>query len=107
MIEGAKTIYVSGPMTGHPDLNRGMFDLAAETLRRQGHTVITPFDKELDGLEYADALLADLHVIQNRAEILVLLPGWDKSLGAMVEATFANALKIEVWEMTADMVPLP
>lgn len=37
-------IYVSGPMTGHPDLNRPAFDAAAKRLREEGHFVINPHD---------------------------------------------------------------
>ena len=35
-------IYVSGPMTGHPALNRPAFDAAEKRLTVQGHFVINP-----------------------------------------------------------------
>lgn len=35
-------IYISGPMTGRPGLNRPAFDAGAERLREQGHFVINP-----------------------------------------------------------------
>lgn len=35
-------IYISGPMTGHPDHNAHAFDAAAKRLREQGHFVINP-----------------------------------------------------------------
>lgn len=35
-------IYISGPMTGKPRLNRHAFDAAAARLREQGHFVINP-----------------------------------------------------------------
>lgn len=37
-------IYISGPMTGHPDLNRPAFDAAAKRLRENGHFAINPHD---------------------------------------------------------------
>lgn len=37
-------IYISGRMTGHPDLNRPAFDAAEKRLREQGHFVINPHD---------------------------------------------------------------
>ena len=37
-------VYISGPMTGKPDLSRSAFDAAAERLREQGHFVINPHD---------------------------------------------------------------
>lgn len=35
-------VYLSGPMTGKPDLNRPAFDAAEGRLRKQGHFVINP-----------------------------------------------------------------
>ena len=35
-------VYCSGPMTGHPDLNRPAFDAAEKRLTAQGHFVINP-----------------------------------------------------------------
>ena len=35
-------IFVSGPMTGYPDLNRSEFDAAENRLTAQGHFVINP-----------------------------------------------------------------
>lgn len=35
-------IYISGPMTGHSDLNRPAFDAAEKRLTAQGHFVINP-----------------------------------------------------------------
>jgi hypothetical protein len=35
-------VYISGPMTGLPDLNRTAFDAAEKRLTAQGHFVINP-----------------------------------------------------------------
>ena len=35
-------VYISGPMTGVPDLNRPAFDAAEKRLTAQGHFVINP-----------------------------------------------------------------
>jgi hypothetical protein len=40
-------IYISGPMTGYPDLNFPAFHLAASVLRSEGFTVISPAEIEL------------------------------------------------------------
>ena len=37
-------IYISGPMTGHPDNNIHAFNASALLLRKQGHFVINPHD---------------------------------------------------------------
>lgn len=41
---GLMRIYISGPMTGKPDLNREAFYLAEVKLRNAWHFVINPFD---------------------------------------------------------------
>jgi len=38
------TIYLSGPMSGKPDLNRKLFDLYATTVKYLGHRPIIPHD---------------------------------------------------------------
>ena len=44
-----KTIYVSGPMSGLPDLNFPAFHAAAAELRALGHTVVNPAEKQSKG----------------------------------------------------------
>jgi len=37
-------IYIAGPITGRPDLNRAAFAAAATQLRKLGHDVVNPHD---------------------------------------------------------------
>lgn len=55
-------IFVSGPMTGYPDLNRPAFCAAVAKLRSEGHFVIDPFDiseqfGSLDDINYSFGIL--------------------------------------------------
>ena len=77
-------IYISGPMTGKPDLNEPLFRSTEERLRGMGHTVFNPCNlpKALSALGYRGAMQADLAWICEHADALVVLPGWD-SPGAL------------------------
>jgi hypothetical protein len=48
-VESVKKIYLSGPMTGLPDLNFPAFNAAASALRAKGLNVINPAEINIDG----------------------------------------------------------
>lgn len=83
--------YISGPMTGIEDFNRPMFDLTAERLRNLGHIVFNPSetfgrDTTLDKWRYMEIDLAAVRA----CDAVVLLPGWDRSEGALQEVQEAK-----------------
>lgn len=114
-------IYLAGPMRGLPNFNFPAFDHAAKALREIGHEVFSPadHDREINGERIADnptgnealavkkdgfdlrkALAADTQFICLEAEVIAMLPGWEKSLGAIAEHALAKALgkeKIMIW----------
>ena len=55
-------IYISGPMTGKPDLNEPLFRSTEERLREMGHTVFNPCNLPKT-LSYRTALKEDLRWI--------------------------------------------
>lgn len=100
------TYYLSGPMTGLPDLNYPAFRNAALELRALGHTVYNPadwerrdtlgsgqfrhveprkFDLALAFSDYCEFIIYD-------ADAVAVLPGWENSPGATAEAYLAWAL---------------
>jgi hypothetical protein len=104
-------IYVAGPMRGKPDFNFPAFDRAATFLRRLGHTVFNPADRDRDvlgdaykgdqaereaavkaGVDLREALAADLKWIAEEADGIWMLEGWEMSPGARAEHALATAL---------------
>lgn len=93
-------IYLSGPMTGLVDLNYPAFRAAAEHLRALGHEVYNPCeweDRYNAGVFNHRIAFADYCTyIAREAEAVVVLPGWENSLGAQAEVALARAIKTPV-----------
>jgi len=92
----AHRIYLSGPMTGLPDLNFPAFAAEAARLRAAGWDVVNP-------AEIAQASQADWHACMRndiaelvRCDSIALLPGWMNSQGAMLELQIAHRLGLKV-----------
>lgn len=101
-------IYLSGPMTGHPDWNYPAFHAAAERLRALGHIVYNPADstKNTETTTRAEFLRDDLVFFTGDnglngfapADAICLLPGWERSAGARMELHVALELGLTVFE---------
>lgn len=110
-------IYIAGPMRGKAKFNFPKFNKAAADLRKQGHVVFNPAEKDTKkygkkimdnprgsvfkatkehGFNIRHALAADTHWICLYADQLVMLPGWHKSKGAKAEHALAKALKLRI-----------
>jgi hypothetical protein len=115
-------LYIAGPMTGVPQFNVPLFDRVADELRAQKYDVVSP--AELDSpemraaaMQSADGALAplekatketwgqvlarDVRVLSDQGiEGIVLLPGWERSRGANLEATVGllNGLKFFLYD---------
>ena len=96
-------IYISGPMTGKPDLNEPLFRSTEERLRELGHTVFNPHNVQLQP-SYRDYLAVDLAWICENADALVVLPGWTDSPGSRVEGALADAIGIPRFTMSQLML---
>lgn len=97
-----KTIYLSGPMTGHPKFNYPLFNVVAAQLRAAGHTVYNPsefpHDGEHDTFPLRKAFAEYTKFICEEADTIVLLPGWEASLGVSAELALAKNCRLEVVE---------
>src|SRR3990167_2269033 len=102
-------------MRGFPQFNFPAFHTAAYTLRRQGHVVFSPAERDQDkhGKDFGknavlgeltetpefnlrDALHDDLSWITRQADALLMLKGWEKSYGAKAEHATAVALGLRI-----------
>lgn len=90
-------LYLSGPMTGIPDLNRPRFNHMALLLRRRGFEVVNP--PELDAKEHCgtweECLKRDLRFL-TECDAIATLPNWTKSRGANLEIHVGKALSYPV-----------
>lgn len=110
-------IYVAGPMRGYPEFNFPAFHAAADLLRKQGHEVFSPAEKDesIHGTDFSKqfktgsledatssgfnlrrALGDDTAWICAEGEGIYLLKGWDKSKGAIAEKALSEALGLEI-----------
>lgn len=91
-----KTVYLSGPMTGLPDLNFPAFHAAAADLRARGVHVINPAEINPDSqMSWEACMRADIRALCD-CDVLVLLPGWEKSKGAHLELHIAHRLGLSI-----------
>jgi hypothetical protein len=103
------TLYLAGPMRGKPQFNFPLFDSVAATLRGKGFTVISPAELDdpdtrrlalnspdgeagefFNGQTFGDFLGRDIKEVLDNADGVALLPGWQDSVGASIEAYAAK-----------------
>lgn len=89
-----KAVYLSGPMTGHPDWNYPAFHNAAAKLRASGYAVVNPAEAYEGNttLPFDVYLRHDLRSILQDCHTIVVLEGWEKSPGAVLEVAVGAAL---------------
>ena len=87
-------IYLSGPMSGLPELNYPEFANVTERLRSAGRTVLSPH--EVKPQANWEGYMREALALLLRCENIVMLPGFEKSEGAKIEFTLARQLKMRV-----------
>jgi hypothetical protein len=112
-------MYIAGPMSGIPQFNYPAFIKAAQHLRDLGHEVVSPAEmdseemKELamasetgnwtdlggSGESWGDVLAKDVKLVADEIEGVTMLPGWEKSRGARLEAFVAMSVHKPVFRM--------
>ena len=94
-----KRIYISGAMTGVPELNFPAFHEAAKALRDKGFYVVNPAEIKPEGEpSWSACMRADLKAMLDCCTV-ALLPGWEDSKGANIEARLAINLGMRVVEI--------
>lgn len=89
-----RRIYISGPMTGLPDLNRAEFERVEKLLDGDG---LNPHKLPHNhGKTHAEFMKEDLATLL-RCDGVIMLKGWTLSEGAQLEHTVAVACGIPVY----------
>lgn len=97
-----KKIYISGPMTGKEKLNADEFNKIADKLRDAGVFAINPVDINPPSAPWHICLKEDIkHLLE--ADGVVLLNGWQKSRGALVEIFVSLTLGIPLFDAYTEL----
>ena len=90
-------VYLSGPMTGLPELNFPAFHAAAFALREKGLDVVNPAEINPDaGMTWEQCMRADIKALCD-CDALAMLPGWERSKGAHLEVHVAHRLGMQIF----------
>ena len=104
--EKIRGIFISGPMTGFENYNFGKFNKVAARLIQAGYNVINPvnickkFKQEevIKSKEAFDAMVAEQQVAEReQCDAILLLDGWELSLGVRLELQTAIELKFQIF----------
>ncbi|WP_460089772.1 DUF4406 domain-containing protein [Pseudomonas sp. H2_D10] len=90
-----KRIYLSGPMTGSPNLNFPAFAAMTTTLRDSGHAVTNPAELNPDGGSWNDCMRRDIAALME-CDTVATLAGWQDSRGASLEVHIGKELGMTV-----------
>jgi len=95
------TLYLSGPMTGLPELNFPAFHSAAAALRAAGYTVVNPAElHQTEPGNWLACMWTDLAAMAAaRPDGIAYLPGWPHSQGARTEVQLIWNLRLDAWDV--------
>lgn len=93
-------IYLSGPMTGYPDFNYPEFHKNAELIRSYGYEVFNPAEcfEGNQNLPKEVYMREDIKAVLD-CQMVVTLPNWQQSSGALLEVEVARACGIDVIDL--------
>ena len=91
-----KRLYISGAMSGMPDLNFPLFNSEAARLRALGYDVVNPAELNPDpSTSWHQCMRTDLKALLD-CDTIALLPQWQKSAGAHLEMHIAHRVGIDI-----------
>lgn len=93
--------YLSGPMTGHADLNFPLFHATATRLRAAGLDVVNPAElNAAPDTPWDICMRADIGALME-CQAIAMMPGWMESRGARLERHIAVSLGMKVTYLEA------
>jgi len=88
-------VYISGPISGMPNLNREAFEQVKKQIIDIGHEAVNPHDlfKDLDteGYTWHQFMPPCIKALVD-CNVIITLPAWDGSKGASLEVDIARKL---------------
>jgi nucleoside 2-deoxyribosyltransferase len=97
------TYYLAGPMSGYPEYNFPLFDVAAAVLRASKFSIQSPHEidhgetaENRGGLPYQTYIDAGLKMLES-CQGIILLPGWPQSSGSCAELSRSIDLGMPVY----------
>ncbi len=100
------SLYISGPIRGKKSGNRPAFAKAVTYLDSLGYASINPHDLQDKPTDKPDTkspldiriiMLHDIMVLATQCHGIFMLPGWEKSSGALAEYWFARSINMPIW----------
>lgn len=104
--QSAPTVYLAGPMRGYQNFNFDAFNSAAKKWFDKGYNVINP--AAIDGAwkgtstnwDYAYRDMQAIFTLRKESDDgLVMLVGWQNSIGANAEYALAKWLELKIYEV--------
>lgn len=86
-------VFLSGPISSRMETYKAEFDDAARIVSEAGHLPLNPATLPI-GMENRDYMRICLAMLDS-ADLLLQLPGWGKSAGAIAERTVAMKIGVE------------
>jgi hypothetical protein len=96
VLKGRK-VYLSGPMTGIPDFNFPFFERVESWLKESGALPVSPHRVPTQKT-WEDYLKVDINLLLG-CEAIMLLPGWKRSQGALLERAIAASLGLDCFQV--------
>lgn len=100
-----KSLFLSGPMSGHLDYNRPAFHAEAARLRALGYRVENPAENPAPACDSWAGWMRYSIAQMMTCDAVAQLPRWIESRGARLEATLATELGIEC--LAAELIQYP